>query len=196
MNLSERVPFLLRLPAELQSEIYGYVLSHQIFSILCWRRYTPFGFATRIIQKRKHFLALLRVSRQVYSETRWLPFTLNTFQFESQDAFHSWFDKFSVEKSVLIRNVRLVTWMARHMTEGQGWRLSPLHLVFPIDRLPGLRKLSVEVRGNGRVKDCLLDGCCACEEHGDKVAVEEEKFRTWVAEAVGKVEIRFQRTAA
>jgi hypothetical protein len=196
MDLSVNVPFLFRLPVELRYEIYGYVLSHQIFNVLCWRRYTPFGFATRIIQKRKHFLALLRVSHQVYSETRSLPFTLNTFRFESQDAFHSWLDKFSVEKRVLIRKVHLVTWMARHMIEGQGWRLSPLHLVFPIDQLPGLRELNVEVRGNGRVKDCLLDGCCACEEYGDEVALEEEKFGKWVAEAVGKVEIRFERTAA
>jgi hypothetical protein len=86
--------------------------------------------------------------------------------------------------------------MARHMMEGQGWRLSPLHLVFPIHRLPGLRKLNVEVRWNGRVKDCFIDGCYACEKHGDEVAVEEEKFRNWVTEAVEKVEIRFERTAA
>jgi hypothetical protein len=192
----EKAPSLLRLPVELRYQIYEYALSYHIFNIYCWRRYTPFGFATRIFQKRKHFLALLCVSRQIYAETHLLPFKLNAFRFKSQDAFQSWLGKFSAEQRASIRDVHLVTWMARHMVEGQAWRSSPLHSVFPIRQLPGLRKLNVEVRGNGKVKDCILDGCSACEHGGEEMTLEEEKFVRWVTEAIGKIEIDFERIMA
>ncbi|KAH7061798.1 hypothetical protein BKA63DRAFT_527504 [Paraphoma chrysanthemicola] len=196
MNVSKTVPPLLRLPVELRYKIYSHSLSYHIFSIYCWRRHSPFGFATRIIQKRRHFLALLSVSRQIYSETRLLPFMLNAFRFKSEDAFQSWFNKFSAEQRESTQEVHLVTWMARHMIEGHAWRSSPLHLVFPIDRVPGLRRLNVEVRGNGKVKDCVIDGCHACEQRGEEVALEEERFSQWVAVAVGKIDIGYERVLA
>jgi hypothetical protein len=61
---------LLKLLAELRNKLYTYVLGREIFEIYCWRQYTPFSFATRIVQKQKNFLALLAVCHQLYAETR------------------------------------------------------------------------------------------------------------------------------
>lgn len=71
-----------------------------------------------------------------------------------------------------------------------------LHTVFPVERLLGLRRVEVEVRGNGRVRDCAKDGCLGCEEHGDDVGIEEEKFRTWLTGCVAGVEVTFERVSA
>lgn len=186
----------LRLPAELRSQIYTYTLSGEIFDIYCWRRYTPFGFATRILKKRRNFLALLAVCRQLYSETRLLPFQLNAFRFKSQDAFHSWLEKFSLHQREAIREVHLVTWMARHMAEGEGWKTRSLDAVFPVEILPGLGIVEVEVRGNGRVRDCAKEGCLGCEEHGEEASFEEEKFASWLVSCRVGVKVGFERVPA
>jgi hypothetical protein len=196
MEARHQASSFLRLPAELRNQIYTYTLGGQTFSIHCWRRYTPFGFATRILRKRRLFLALLAVSRQLHAETRLLPFRLNAFRFKSQDAFDSWLDKFALDQQEAIQNIRLVTWMARHMVEGQSWRSKPLKEVLPVVRLSGLRKVEMEVRSNGRVRDCAKDGCVACEEHGDVVELEEERFKGWLLRCIEGVEVTCERVAA
>ncbi|KAF2831383.1 hypothetical protein CC86DRAFT_463281 [Ophiobolus disseminans] len=188
-------PFLL-LPAELRNQIYASALSGEIFDVHCWRRYTPFGFATRVIKKRTNFLSLLSVCRQLYVETRLLPLHFNAFRFKSQDAFHSWFNKFSEDQQAAIKEVHLVTWMARHMVEGEGWISKPLDTAFPVERLPGLKRVEVEVRGNGRVRDCVKDGCLGCDEHGEDVGIEEEKFKKWMTGRVTGAEVNFERVSA
>jgi hypothetical protein len=196
MTSSDQFSPLLRLPAELRNHIYSYVLGGETFDIHCWRRYTPFGFTTRIIKKRTNFLALLAVNHQIHAETYFLPFHLNAFRFKSQDAFHSWLDKFSVDQQDAIREVHLVTWMARHMVEGEGWRSKALDEVVPLERLPGLRRVEVEVRRNERVRDCRKEGCFGCEDHGDVVEREEEKVKVWFGQKYRRVEVRFERVAA
>lgn len=187
---------LFRLPAEIRNQIYAYILGGETFNIYCWRRYKPYGFATRILRKRKFFLALLAVCRQLHSETRLLPFSLNAFSFTSQDAFRSWLDKFSLDQQKTIQKIHLVTWMARHMVEGEGWRSKPLNEVLPLVRLPGLRKVEIEVRTNGRVKECAKDGCIACEVEGDVLELEEERFEGWLSECIEGVKVTFERVAA
>lgn len=82
------------------------------------------------------------------------------------------------------------------MVEGEGWRSKALVEVVPLERLPGLRSVEVEVRGNGRVRDCRKDGCSGCEDHGDMVENEEEKVRVWFGQKYSRVEVRFERIAA
>jgi hypothetical protein len=192
MEAPHRAPSFLRLPAELRNQIYTYILSGETFSIHCWRRYTPFGFATRILRKRRLFLALLAVSRQLHSETRLLPFRLNTFRFKSQDAFDSWLDKFASDQQEAIQNIRLVTWMARHMVEGQSWRSKPLEEVLPVVRLSGLKRVEIEVR----MRDCAKDGCSACEEHSEVAELEAERFKGWLLRCTEGVEVTCERVAA
>jgi hypothetical protein len=196
IEVHHKASSFLCLPAELRNHIYTYVLGGETFDIHCWRCYTPFGFATRILRKRRFFLALLAVCRQLHSETRLLPFRLNAFSFKSQDAFHSWLDKFTLDQQETVQNIHLVTWMARHMVEGEGWRSKPLDEVLPVVRLPGLSRIEVEVRGNGRLRDCAKDGCMACEKHGDVVELEEERLEGWLSRCIEGVEVTFERVAA
>jgi hypothetical protein len=196
MEAPHQASSFLCLPAELRNQVYTYVLGGETFSIHCWRRYTPFGFATRILRKRRFFLALLVVCRQLHSETRLLPFRLNAFRFKSQDAFDSWLDKFTLDQQETIQNVHLVTWMARHMVEGEGWRSKPVNEVLPVVRLPGLKKIEIEVRSNGRLRVCAKDGCIACEKLGDVVELEEERLKDWLLRCIEGVEVTFERVAA
>jgi hypothetical protein len=86
--------------------------------------------------------------------------------------------------------------MCRHMVGGEGWRSKPLHDVLPVDRLPGLSRVEIEVRCNSRVKDCANDGCIACEKNGDVVELEEERFDRWLSTHVESVDVTFERVAA
>jgi hypothetical protein len=190
---STTTSLFLRLPAELRLKIYSHTLSGFAFDVHCWRSYHPFGFATRILRKRLNFLALLAVNRQVHTETRLLPFQLNAFRFKSQDAFHSWLDKFSSDQQAEIREVCLVTWMARWMVEGEGWRERGLEDVVPLERLRGLRRLEVEVRMKRKVGECEKEECCGCKEHGSVLEKEEESVRKWLVRECDRVEVRFEK---
>jgi hypothetical protein len=69
---------LLRLPAELRNRVYGYALGGAVWDA-DETRHPPhkLSFDRRIEQK--HSLGLLHVSRQIFEETRLLPFQLGTF---------------------------------------------------------------------------------------------------------------------
>ncbi|KAH5129483.1 hypothetical protein HBI38_118350 [Parastagonospora nodorum] len=191
-----QVSHLLRLPAEIRNDIYAYTLSREVFQVHCWRRYTPFSFETRIIRKQKNFLALLAVCTQLYDETRLFPFMLNAFQFKSQDAFHPWLIKFSSHQQEAIQEVHVVTWTARHMVEGEGWCSKPLKDVLPVATLRGLRRVLVEVRHNGRTRECLKEVCPGCERHGGEVALEEKKCARWLSDCIDGVQVTFERMIA
>jgi hypothetical protein len=186
----------LSLPAEVRNQIYAYTLSGEVFSIHCWRRYTPFGIATRILRKEKNFLALLAVCQRIHAETCLLPFRLNAFRFKSQDAFKSWLGKFAADQREAIQEVHIVTWMARHMVEGESWMSKPLNAIFPVDALVGLRRVEVEVRTNGRKGDCIKDGCFRCEEHGAEAGLEEDKFQEWLMGCSKEVKVTFKGVMA
>jgi hypothetical protein len=86
--------------------------------------------------------------------------------------------------------------MARHMVEGEGWRWIPLSEVLPLSRLPGLRKVEIEARSNGRVRECAKDGCIVCEEEGDVLELEEERLKEWLSRNIEGVEVTFETVAA
>lgn len=186
---------LLRLPAELRLQIYKYILSGETFSIHAWRRYTPFSIATRILRKRRNFLALLAVNHQLHAETHLLPFQHNVFRFKSQDAFGSWLAGLSAAQQDAVREIQIVTWMARHMVEGEAWQFKALEDVVPVGKLKGLRRVWVEVRMNGRAKECVRGDCFDCEDYGAEVRIEERRVREWLVGRCG-VDVRFERVAA
>jgi hypothetical protein len=82
------------------------------------------------------------------------------------------------------------------MVEGESWISKPLDAVFPVDSLPGLRRVEVEVRDNGRMRDCVKDGCPRCEEHGDEVGLEMERFSGWLVGCRRGVKVKFERIMA
>jgi hypothetical protein len=82
------------------------------------------------------------------------------------------------------------------MVEGESWMSKPLDVVFPVDSLPGLRRVEVEVRTNGRMGECIRDGCLQCEEHGDEAGLEEGRFRGWLVGRRNKIKVAFERVMA
>ncbi|OAL55867.1 hypothetical protein IQ07DRAFT_595519 [Pyrenochaeta sp. DS3sAY3a] len=185
---------LLSLPPELRLQIATHVLSPHTFPLHCWRVYNPSTFRVRILKKRTHYLALTRVCRLLHAETRLLPLQLNTFVFKHQSAFDAFLDGLSVEQMGAVRRVVLVSWMARRMVEGEGWRLKGLEECFPVLRFGGLRCVTVQVRMNGWVGGLHGEDCLGGEK-GVGLLEEEEKFRKWVLEKTRGVEVVFERVS-
>jgi hypothetical protein len=163
---------------------------------LCWRRYKPFGFSTRVPQHPRSFLSLLLVSRLIYQETHLLPFTLNTFRFKSQEAFTPWFSRFTSEQLASLRSVELVTWMGHHMAEGESWPPKRVQECFPIELLGGLKRVVVEVQLNGRERDCVRDEGWKCEGFGLSIVEEERVMEEWFAREREGIKVEFVRVAA
>ncbi|KAI4647677.1 hypothetical protein J4E93_004087 [Alternaria ventricosa] len=66
---------LLRLPPELRNSIFAYALYHEIFILG-----PPDSCAYVVKSRDKNLLSLLYVCRQIYSETAFLPYKLNSFE--------------------------------------------------------------------------------------------------------------------
>lgn len=190
-------PSLLRLPAELRIQIFACVFTSPTpLSIHCWRRYTPFCLSTRVLQYPPRFLALLLTCRQIYSEARLLPFKCNAFRFKSQDAFEPWLAQFCPEQTYAFRTIEIVTWMARHMVEGESWVAKRVEDCLPIHRLRGLRTVLIEVRMNGRNRDCIREECWNCEGSDCDVMKEMQKLMAWFHDRSPGLQIEFERVAA
>lgn len=108
---------LLRLPAELRNQIYTYVPGgHEIRT-----ESLPWGFTTPghhpiqlsshnngIWTRPHHFLALTVTSRQLRSETEFLPFRLNCFQAHHNRGFQHFLGTLSQRQRNAIRTIRLI----------------------------------------------------------------------------------------
>ncbi|CAI9625594.1 unnamed protein product [Alternaria burnsii] len=81
---------LLRLPGEIRNEIYRHVLNKGVFEFENDVVLRTTGYGERF--------TLLRVCREIYNETRLLPFSLNTFYFGSFEVFHKFIVKFTTAK--------------------------------------------------------------------------------------------------
>ena len=108
---------LLRLPAELRNQIYTYVLGGQEIRIVSF----PHGYELSshpLIQlsshdndkwnQPHHFLALTATSRQLRSETEFLPFKLNTFQAHHNRGFQHFLGILSYRQRNAICTIRLM----------------------------------------------------------------------------------------
>lgn len=70
---------LLQLPPEIRNLIYKFVLRRRNFEITDSLAYPPATPNIKVMNKERNYLSLLSVSRQIYAETRALPFSLNVF---------------------------------------------------------------------------------------------------------------------
>ena len=185
---------LLSLPAELRSIIWALVLGGNVFDIKCEIR-IPWGIAVNNATIQRHSLALLRTCRQIHSETRLFPFTLNAFQFKSEDAFKPWLSRFDPAQRAAITQVRLVTWKARHMVESRGFAPRRLGDVFPVEMLTGLRRVDVEVRYTGVVSECEKWECGGSELEDADWAEQEGRLRLRWKKYDPRLAISFERVA-
>ena len=186
-------PSLLSLPAELRNIIYYHVLGSTTYTITCTVR-IPWGVSVKNTTQ-KHHLALLLTNRQIYSETHLLPLHLNTFHFSSEDAFKPWLAKFDKHQQAAIANVHLVTWKAKHMLERRGFAPRRLVDVFPVEVFKGLRKVTVEVRYTGMVKECEKWECEGSELEDENWGEQEGRLRLRWKRHDPRLVIEFDRVA-
>ncbi|KAF2622721.1 hypothetical protein BU25DRAFT_204842 [Macroventuria anomochaeta] len=185
---------LVSLPAELRNIIWALVLGEKTFDIKCEVR-IPWGTTTTNLTIQKHYLSLLRTCRQIHSETRLLPFKLNIFQFKSEDAFKPWLNKFDQAQRAAITEVRLMTWKAKHMVESSGFVPRRLGDVFPVEMCAGLRKVRVEVRYTGVVRECGKWECGGNELEDRDWAEQEGRLRLRWTRRDPRLVVSFERVA-
>jgi len=83
-------------------------------------------------------LAILRTSRQVYEETKLIPFQRNTFSFGSGAEFDQFVDMLLKEQQLALHSLQLVVPLTTYETCDRYQRHS-------IERLPGVQKLYLSV---------------------------------------------------
>ncbi|KAJ8110971.1 hypothetical protein OPT61_g6313 [Boeremia exigua] len=185
---------LLSLPAELRDIIWALVLGGITFEIQCKAR-IPWGTTVKNATTQQHSLALLRTCHQIHAETRLLPFTLNTFQFKSEDAFKPWLAKFDAAQRQAIAQVRIVTWKARHMVERRGFAPRRLGDVFLVEMFGGLKRVDVEVRYTGVVRECEKWESGGSELEDTDWMEQEGRLRLRCKKYNPRMEVRFERVA-
>jgi hypothetical protein len=95
---------LLRLPTELRTKIWTYVLGSTIYR---GKGYTYTGEAQFVPRDRSIGLSLLQTCRQVYSETTMLPFALNIFSVGKFRCIRSGFKTMKSHQRNSIKHIRL-----------------------------------------------------------------------------------------
>ncbi|KAJ4287295.1 beta transducin [Kalmusia sp. IMI 367209] len=135
-------PFL-QLPAEVRNRIYEFVLSDEKFEISHENQYLIIGKSER---KKRAYLALLLVSRQIYAETALLPFSLNTFHANEPHHMIRCTNKFSLAARQSVISIQLTIDIHWHTDRRE------LGTVFPDDwwvepnytpNLPALRVVTI-----------------------------------------------------
>ena len=121
---------LLRLPAEIRASIWKHALEYPIVKV------RPSSERHRN-NVRENF-GLLRVCRQVYSETARLPHTLNTFSFSLGDMPHHDMTKLNKVQKLSVET----NWVVLDAV---------CSYIFPLEDLPQLREVEVTIlRGRGK----------------------------------------------
>lgn len=152
---------LLSLPFELRTKIWSYALGGTVFEVRCWPRRDPERIETQIVNREKHRCSLLRTCHQIHNETKLFLFRHNAFVFKNEDAIVPWLQRFGESDRDAISEIRLVTWGAAHMVQGHRSSLKPVSLVLPLEQLPGLTRLQIEIRTKANCRSCW-HSCCRC----------------------------------
>ncbi|CAN9348072.1 hypothetical protein CC77DRAFT_1019508 [Alternaria alternata] len=125
---------LLHLPGEIRNEIYQYVLNEGVYDFMD-------GIVSPTYECDERF-ALLRVCREIYNETRLLPFSLNTFHFGSFKVFHKFIIKFTTTKQrQAIRALDLEIWTQCCIDHIEDFEIRQMYSLS--DVLPGLQSVDV-----------------------------------------------------
>ncbi|KAF2622061.1 hypothetical protein BU25DRAFT_426018 [Macroventuria anomochaeta] len=157
---------LLCLPAELRNRVFAYILGGYEFKLQggwngrCQARHILSDVGGHGI------LGLLRTCRQIYAETRMLPFALNTFSCDDYPTVERWVRRIPVQ----MRTVRFlkVSWIIsptsndnRYRRETCGKRFDSHYI---LSQLEGVIKAEVELRNDGfenkatpSMKQCLSE---------------------------------------
>ncbi|KAF9729785.1 hypothetical protein PMIN01_11718 [Paraphaeosphaeria minitans] len=182
---------LLCLPAELRSLVWMHTLGGMVFEVHCWVSYGVNSFATRILNRQKNFLSLLRTCRRIHAEARLIPFMFNAFRIKSEQGLHAFVDTFEAAKREAIAEIHLVTWRAVHMVERLSDIPQPVPDNLALAQLPGLRKLCVDVRIKSNCRDCKRGRCDRCDP---ELGLLEKHLMEYVEKGDERIELVLKRT--
>ncbi|KAF1840439.1 uncharacterized protein K460DRAFT_411022 [Cucurbitaria berberidis CBS 394.84] len=99
---------LLRIPSKIRNAIYSYVLTEGTYTVVGVNDTN----GVTLQDAKPHHLALLSVCRQTYRETAMLPFTLNTFRFDTLKTFDPRNNFPTRPRRHAIKSLHLVTLLA------------------------------------------------------------------------------------
>jgi hypothetical protein len=156
-GLTPRLSLLL-LPAELRIQIWNCTLGGMVFDVYSWPSCDT-KLSTRILNRQKNFLSLLRTCHQIYSEARLLPFKTNAFRIKNEVGIPAFVDTFEVIEREAIAELHLVTLGAKYMTESLSYFSKNMPAILALQRLPELKKLCIEVRSKSYCRYCRLGYC-------------------------------------
>ncbi|KAH3908948.1 hypothetical protein HBH56_165850 [Parastagonospora nodorum] len=142
---------LLALPAELRNLIYKYALGGNHHALYETTGKLHFGPDT------DNLLALLRTSRQVYSETHLIVYSHNIFAFSTTKSVHKFLNDHSTEQKAAIRTLALQIFSRTNMiNERKALKASDLRY---LSRLTGLRNVQIwDYYYDGRTVDTTWVG--------------------------------------
>jgi hypothetical protein len=189
-GLTPRLSLLL-LPAELRIQIWKCTLGGMVFDVYSWPSCDVKKISTRILNRQKNFLSLLRACHQIYSEARLLPFKTNAFRIKNEDGIPAFIDKFKVIEREAIAELHLVTLGVKYMAESLSYFPKSMPAMLVLQRLPGLRKLCIEVRTKSYCRYCSLGYCNSCIPDLEFV---EKNLMEHVAKESSRVEVMFRHT--
>ncbi|KAF9730154.1 hypothetical protein PMIN01_12087 [Paraphaeosphaeria minitans] len=182
---------LLCLPAELRSLVWMHTLGGMVFEVHCWVSYGVNSFATRILNRQKNFLGLLRTCRRIYAEAKLTPFKFNAFRIKTDQGLHALLNGLEATKREVITEIHLVTWRALHMVERLSDVPQPVSDNLALARLPGLRKLYVDVRIKSICRDCRRGRCERCDP---ELGLLERHLVEYVKKGNERIELVLERT--
>jgi hypothetical protein len=181
---------LIRLPVELRVQIWKYALGGKIFEVYCWPSYKHHKSATEVLNREKNCLSLLRTCDQIYQEARLIPFTSNCFRIKNEHGFQTWLDEFDTPKQEAIAELHVVTWGVMQMVGHLDYVSELLPKTQTIQRLPGLRKLCIEIRSQYSCPSCRK---CVCEKCTPEETRAKERSIQHISNGNKRIDVVFKR---
>jgi hypothetical protein len=137
---------LLRLPAELRNQIYGYASTNSTFQRVAVGGST--ASYTSTIERRQHQTALLLVCRQIYEEAHHLLFQTGFYSFPAPETYATVEPDmvkrfFTPEKRAAIKNVHVQKWCSVYISLDQ-FKFEEAKDMVKV--FPGLKILDLDIR--------------------------------------------------
>jgi hypothetical protein len=183
---------LLRLPAELRVQIWKYALGGKMYQVYCWPSDNYHKNPTRVLNSERNYLSLLRTCRQIYQEARLIPFTSNCFRIKNEAGFQTWLDELDTPQQEAIAELHLVTLGVMQMV-GHLYHVPKLSPNTPIiQRLPGLRKLCIEIGSQYTCPSCRKG---LCEKYTPEATRAKERSRQHISNGNKRIDVVFKHVS-
>lgn len=182
---------LLRLPAELRTQIWNYVLGYKLLSM--WYTYKLPLRQARIAAPytdRTNVMDLLRTCRQIYVESACVPYSLNIFSFDFYDSIYDHFKRFTLHQRANITHIQLnnLDHFSLQLLTQQPIEVVAKQKKFNLSFLPALKQIHVVLlaaqfdaaqEGRGHMVEDQLKVLLAGSRNVEILLETTSKTKTW-----------------